>query len=838
MKQKKRHPFQTILCLLLCLALAGTLFLRVTGSEAASGGTVKPTASPAASGTAPQPSAPAETAAPSDGGGEPLPPADLPLRISEVMSSNKSTLADENGLFPDWLELCAVGSEPVSLGGLALACGDVRWALPDRQLAPGEYLLFLCDGSGEDGRAPFKLSKDGCLLSLETMEGAPIDRFELPALKADESYSLGADGQRSVTSQATPGYENSQEGYAAFQAAQTRTSPLLISEVMVYNAWFAAQGGQYYDWVELRNVSDGAVDAGAYYLSDSGSDRARFRLPAVSLAPGETLLVFCDGDAAAESGRAPFSLNAHDEQLYLSAEDGTLCDYVHLTGIPFRGSMGRLSGENGFFYFTEPSPGAPNQGGFRCVAAKPVLLGEDGVFDGVESVTVALAAGGEIHYTLDGSTPTAASPVYSEPLVLTKTTVVRALNIQSGMITGESLDLSFIINENHTLPVVSLVSEPGNLFGGSGLYNNPNLDLERTGSVTLYEDGRCFSLECGIKLHGATSKFAQDKKSFKLNFRSRYDGELEYDLFGNGVTEFSSILLRAAQESTYSTLMRDNLMHQLALQCFPELPAQDYKYAVLYINGAYWGVYNIREAHSPAHYANHYGYDEDSVVQWKETWDPEGPMAEILRFALSHNLANDDNYNQVIEHVNIDSVIGWTIMQAYCGNYDCNPPNMRYYYSSEDGVMRFALVDLDLGMFTYDVFDVPLHGSVVDGSRYSYGFNKLANKLMENKQYQLRMAEQLSAALTGPMSNENVLALIDELADQLRPEIARDRVRWARGSADADTADYWEHGYQMVDYLRDYVTRKSGRARQVANSFIAHTSLTAEQQHQYFDDVV
>ena len=46
----------------------------------------------------------------------------------------------------------------------------------------------------------------------------------------------------------------------------------------------------------------------------------------------------------------------------------------------------------------------------------------------------------------------------------------------------------------------------------------------------LYEDGGSFTIDCGIKLHGATSKVAQSKKSFKLCFRSRYDGELNYDL--------------------------------------------------------------------------------------------------------------------------------------------------------------------------------------------------------------------------------------------------------------------------------------------------------------------
>ena len=184
----------------------------------------------------------------------------------------------------------------------------------------------------------------------------------------------------------------------------------------------------------------------------------------------------------------------------------------------------------------------------------------------------------------------------------------------------------------------------------------------------------------------------------------------------------------------------------------------------------------------------------------------------------------------------MDSVIGWTILQAWCSNHDCNPPNMRYYYSTEDNKLSYALVDLDLGMFEYDLFDVPLHGSIVDGSRYSYAFNDLARKLMENKQYQLRMAEQLSAALKGPMSDENVVALIDDLADQLRPEIQRDRERWAKGGGEGDTVEFWEHGFQMVDYLRNYVTRKDGRAMQLLKSFLSHSNLTSEEKEKYFGD--
>lgn len=761
----------------------------------------------------------------------------LPLSINEVMLSNKATLADENGLFPDWVELFNYGSETLSLGGLLLWKDDEAWPLPDRQLAPGDYLVVFCDGAEGELHAGFTLSKDGADLLLTDADGALIEEFQVPACEADCSVYRDDEGLTVTTLWPTPGYDNSMDGFAALQSARRCESPLQINEVMVYNQWVLNQNGHYYDWVELKNVSGGDVELSRYFLSDKGSDRARYRLPERTLASGETVIVFCTGSEEEAGGLfAPFGLSADRDQLYLSLEDGTLADYVSLHDIPYRGSYGRMPNVDGFFFFASPSPNLSNDGGCRLIAEKPVLIGRDGAFDGVDSVRVELSAAGDIYYTTDGSAPTANSALYTEPLTLTKTSVVRAIHVEQGKITSGILELGFFLNEGHTLPIVSLVGNPEDITGGGGLYRNPTVDMERQGAVKIFENGQSVSISCGIKLHGATSKLAQAKKSFKLNFRSRFDGELHYDLFGNGVTDFSSILLRAAQESTYSTLMRDNIVHQLAIRCFPELPAQDYKYAVLYINGEYWGVYNIREAHSVEHYAYHYGYDPDTVSHWKEIWDKTGEVGEFCRFALNRNLADNENYEYVTEHINVDSVIGWTILQAWCSNHDCNPPNARFYYSTEDGLMRYALVDLDLGMFEYDLFDVPLHGSVVDGSRYAYAFNNLANKLLENRQYQLRMAEQLSAALHGAMSDENVVAMIDDFADQLRPEIQRDRERWAKGGG-GDSADFWEHGFQMVDYLRDFVTRKDGRAEQMIRSFISHTNLTKEEIEEYFGDI-
>ena len=78
-----------------------------------------------------------------------------------------------------------------------------------------------------------------------------------------------------------------------------------------------------------------------------------------------------------------------------------------------------------------------------------------------------------IYYTTDGSAPTANSALYTEPLTLTKTSVVRAIHVEQGKITSGILELGFFLNEGHTLPIVSLVGNPEDITGGGGLYRNP-----------------------------------------------------------------------------------------------------------------------------------------------------------------------------------------------------------------------------------------------------------------------------------------------------------------------------------------------------------------------------
>jgi hypothetical protein len=756
--------------------------------------------------------------------------------ISEVMSSNKATLAFD-GQFPDWIELYNSGSESAVLSDVVLRCGDKTAQLPAREIAAGEYAVVAVGGGAPDEELmKLALSKDGCTVELLALDGTVFDSVDIPAGETDQSFVRGEDGTVTVSDWPSPGFANSGTGYDSRQETLIGSAPLQINEVMVYNEWNKLGQSDCFDWVEIKNTGEDAIDLSSFYLSDSFKQLQAFQLPAIDLEPGGLILIFCTGqDAAANDRQAAFALNAQRDRLYLSSEDGTILDYVPLRRIPYGGSFGRIDDRGGFFFFETPTPGEANGRGERRVAESPAALTPDGIYNDVESVRVELAAGGEIHYTTDGSVPTQDSPLYTGPLTIGSTCVVRTVNFEEGCVPSDPLNLSFIVNENHTLPVVSVIGDPTDLMGRRGVYYDLEHELETAGAVEFFEDDGSFSIECGIKLHGMTSKRASGKKSLKLCFRSRYDGELNYDLFGNGVTSFASILLRSDIESNLPSLMRDNLMHQVAIDCFPEMPTLDHRYAVLYINGQYWGLYSIREAHSAAHYANHYGYDVDSVTVWRGLWDPRSETAKVCNYVLYHDMRDDENYNYAAEHLNIDSIIGWCVIEGWSSNFDSSPGNIRYYYSSEDDMMRYGLSDLDLGMFAYPVFEVPLNGASENGVLHTYAYNVVPRRLMYNRQFQLEMARQLSEALHGDMSDESILALIDRYHDELLPEMGRNMLRWFK-VMDADYGIFlWE---KKVDELRTYVTQYGGRSKMVVASFKRFaTELSDEEFALYFGDL-
>ncbi len=731
---------------------------------------------------------------------------DAEVYITEVMPHNCGTLADADGDLSDWIEIANLGTETVDLTGWYLSDNPDEpdaWQIPALTLEPGEYTVIFASGKNRtDGELHTSFSlTDGDSVILSTASGAEVRSVKIENVTDGASLIRSADDTFSETDFPTPGYENTAEGYAAFCETDTRTSPLLLWEICVYD-----ENGS--DWVELKNVSDTAVDLSGYTLTDKFKEPARDALPAVTLEPGESYVFECVNT----------SFSAQRDEAYLFTADGELCDRAFLHDIPIGGSLGRLDGENGFFYFETSTKGAENGTGFRSVAAVPETDTAAGVYDEADSLTITLT-GENVHYTLDGSDPTESDAEYTEPITVTETTVVRAASFPEGQLPSESVTWSYFLREGSTLPIVSLVTDPDNLTGSTGIYSNHEQawseKWEREANIAMYEDGGSFSIDCGIRMHGRTSRRVSEKKSFTLKFRGRYDGTLNYDVFGDGeITEFSSLLLRASMEDTYTSYMRDEFFARIAMDN-TDVPAQNYRYVSLYINGEYWGIYAIREHHSEEYFASHTGVDADTVDMQTGEFEGQTAWSDLLNYARYHDLTTDESWAYIQEHLDVEKMIDWLILECWSGDIDVYE-NVRFYASPdyENGKYIYGLADMDLTMMSYDTMSVGFNNFQLHGI--------IPVALAGNAEFRDMFLTRLGEMLAGPLSDENAQATVDELRAIVEPETQRDLARWGYSSTLFET--------QMAN-IRDFI---SGRAEQVKNGAKAYFGLSDEEMTKYF----
>ena len=374
------------------------------------------------------------------------------LRISEVMARNRATLADRNGTFPDWIELENISGGELKLAGWSVSDKeDSAWTLPDMVLEPGSLVLLLCNG--EQGPA-FSLS-EGETLRLYAPDGTEQDAMRCAAA-ADCSQIRSEDSGFTLCAWPTPCRQNSSAGYEEACAERTAAGLCIWEAASANRLVTLAATDEQSDWVELKNAGPAALMLEGCSLTDDPDEPRKYLLPARELAPGELLLLACEGDLDASEGNTGFSLSASGDALYLYDASGALLDYVSLHDIPMDGSVGRMEGCGGFFRFPAATPGEANGEGLRRVSAAPVALTPDGCYDGAQSVSAALSAAGTIRYTTDGSLPDESSPVYTGPIPLNGTTVIRAAAWEEGALASEVVTFSYFLNENHSLPVLSL----------------------------------------------------------------------------------------------------------------------------------------------------------------------------------------------------------------------------------------------------------------------------------------------------------------------------------------------------------------------------------------------
>lgn len=754
---------------------------------------------------------------------------DNDLIINEVLPNNDGHFQDQYGIYSGYIEILNTSNKTISLKEYTLG-GDLKvpfeWQFPNKKIGPNETIVIYTSGKNDteqEWHANFKLnSKNG--VAILSKKGKIVDQVNYSNL--ENGLALVKEKEWTETGSISPGYANTKEGVKDFSKNKLQNPEgLMISEVMNNNSSYLGQNGnEYYDWIEIKNNSKKKISLKDYYLTTNDNRLKEWNLPDVSLDPKEFYVVMASGDINLSNTsyqHTNFKLS-EIESLYLT-NGKSIVDSMFISEIPLGYSMGRGS-EYGFFYFETPSPKKENTAGMLQVSALPKVSKTSGIYNDADSINLEIQANGTIYYTLDGSEPSTKSNQYTGPILLSKTAVVKSINVEEGKIISPVLTNSYIINENHTLPVMSVSMNPKDFNRVQG---NSWDELEVPSYAEFYEDGKSFSIPCGFKLFGGSTR-GMAKKSFSLKFKKQYGkADLHYQVFDNrDFSSFDTLVLRSGSQDSENAFFRDILATSLMEES--EAEVQSYKSMILYINGQYWGVYNIREKVGDEFLENHYNVDGSlgNIIRtdYEVSLGTANDYKSIVNYLSTHNMNNKENYEYIKTKVNINSLIDFWVGEIYTTNNDIINSRVFTHPDIDDGKLHFIFYDLDYSMYfpmnNYYTFMTNPEGM----SAFKVPTVFMRN-MFQSKEFQKDFVERLSWNMKNIWKRERVMNRLEEIYETLYPEMERNQKRWGMTMKD------WT---SSVDVIRDYVKKREGYLLDQTKNFF---QLSNSEMNKYFGDL-
>lgn len=463
---------------------------------------------------------------------------------------------------------------------------------------------------------------------------------------------------------------------------------VVINEVSASNMTTIVDGfGDYEDWVELYNTTSASVDLSGWYVSNKVSQPTKWPFPAGTSIPANGyLMVFCSKRNTTTAGpnHTSFKLDQTDaDHVVLADPSGTIVDDQALTQrTKLDNSLGRTTdGATDWSLFLTPTPGAANAGSVPFYAPTPGMTPEAGFYTGSQSVTLTTSDGSStIRYTLDGSEPTATSTAYTAPINVATTTVVRAACFSgtAGVPPSFLETNTYFIDSPHTTAVLSIAGdEVDDLLNGNG-------GIEPYGSFEYFGPDQQLRDEATGEFneHGNDSwAYAQRGFDYVTRDQAGYNDGIHYPIFhASDRDKYQRLIIKAAANDNYpfetgGAYIRDAYVHSLVQSGNMKLDVRTYEPCVLYVNGQFWGVYEIREKCDDPDFTDEYfdqdEYDLQYLKTWGGTWSEYGGNQaqtdwDALRtYIMGNNMGDATAFAYVDGQYNWKSMVDYAVVNSY-----------------------------------------------------------------------------------------------------------------------------------------------------------------------------
>jgi hypothetical protein len=776
------------------------------------------------------------------------------FRINEVMTSNSGAIADSDGDTPDWIEFYNSAATSVNLTGYGLSDkkdDPFQWVFPNSIVNPGEYLLVFA--SGKDRReTPLNWntiisSGDNWKYLVPTTE--PTSNWRVNTfpdtnwLTGKSGFGFGDNDDATEVTVLRSIFLRKK-----FTISDVASVQKLVLH-MDYDDGFIA----YLNGVEIaRSQMNGVLprfdvfaSAGHEALIYQGSPPEKFEISNLAsvLKTGENILAIQVHNSSLGSSdlsaipflsvattekptnirkidilkltenelHTNFKMNADGESIYLTNPSSVLTDSIRIGMLPLNASYGRSAkNQNVWAIFTEPTPKSENLGTEYSgeSAGIPIFSAPGMVYSSTLKVKLTSSnLSDSIFYTLNGSVPSRKSPVYKKELTVAKSTVIKARIFKTGYLPGETITNSYIMYRTN-LPVVSLSLDSLDLWDyNTGIYvlgpnastQNPNFganfweDWEKPCHFELMETSgkKVIDVNAGVKIFGNWSR-ANAQKSMQVHCRKKYGADLmKYKIFNNRpFGEFHSIVLRNSGNDWNTTMFRDGLMTSLTIGLHFEQMA--YRPSAIFLNGAYWGLLNLREKIDENFLASNRGVNPNDVILLENDGTPLIGIADdwwkMYNFLDQNSMTVQANYDQVASQIDIESFTDYYASQVFYANGDWPGNNLRYWKTTDPASKwRWIMYDTDFGMGIWGTqasYNTLADATTPTGTQwYNPPWSTLIiRKLLENNAFRNQFVNRFADLMNSTFLSEQVNKAIDEKRDMISYEITSHLQRWNAGT--------------------------------------------------------
>jgi hypothetical protein len=762
------------------------------------------------------------------------------LVINEGCNKNYQTIQDEDGDSPDWIELFNGSSENIQLSNYFLTDNPSKpfaWQLPNVSLAPGEFQTVFCSEKNRLGSEPFNFLLNQQAFTPVTGWNEHIlstpfvwDGFSNIILNVcsfnSTQYTVNSSFYQSQTSFASSlvaindGNDFScgaALGQVYNQRPNVKFNNIQIGEGQVQNGntdypapygnWYWCARHQFLFRAEeliAAGLSAGTISNLSFQVSSTAGEFYDY----VTFSMTHTALNELESNFMPEEGyqlHSNFKLDGNGENVYLFNSQAELIHNLRVESPQTDVSIGLRPNGSSAINWLNPTPGSSNNlASFYTDSLKePIFSQESGVFSSVFSLSISNpnSVNSKLVYTLDGSTPTINSFEYSNPIQIIGNSVVRAKIFPvnaSELLPSNTVSSTYLIGVSHTTPILMVTTDASNLYGPEGIFDNFNSDWIKPAHAVYLKEGVghpfLFETRTAMRMDGgAGGSRSHPQHSFRLSFAHGALGEkpISYPLIPDrpNRTKYSDIYLRNGSNQylvlPYKDASQVRMMSEGTKNYY-----SSFRPISVYINGQYFGLYELREKFNSEYFEVHDGANKDSLellsLSYFYNLVLRAVEGDVDNFWTSYdsflniNPTVSDYWSLADQHFDLIHYTDYVIGESWMGNVDWPQNNIKIYRSDKtNNRWRFALIDLELSL-------QPNGWTSCTDNHIRYLLDRDPNipyiniwlRSIQNEFYRNYFINRFADLMNTSYSNETILEREESFFMGMYPEMDNEYARW------------------------------------------------------------